>query len=398
MRIVCINNRCFPAPSVATNYRRYSGKIGLLLAMSLLLSGCWGSSSEPEPEPEAKELKADKDPLSTEVPEAELVKLSKQLYQVGMYTVARDSLASLKDRYPLGAYANFAELKHADSFFFNREYNEAAKAYENIIKNYPGSSDLPYVKLQAARSHIASARDAGRDRQPWERGLVIYDEIVNQYSGSAYSDLARSERAKVILELTAYDREIIEFYRNQGNQAAVDGREKQFTARWGERLAGAIDSKAVGDGQPQGTSLKDLQLAALRVEQIPPVSSLELASPKGSEATETSTGAAQSPLIEGRIVIQSLRCNNDSVPFATIEVTRIPSSLDASGASLILTPTAGVITIANLNLTAKQTSWDCFASQDLSLTPEGELLIKTERSLSINTLLDPPRILISLGN
>jgi outer membrane assembly lipoprotein YfiO len=210
----------------------------LLLGLGLLLTGCWGSSSDPEPEPEAKEIKADKDSSSSDTPEAELIKLSKELYQVGMYSVARDSLASLKDRYPLGAYANFAELKHADSFFFNREYNEAAKAYENIIKNFPGSPDLPYVKLQAARSHIASARDAGRDRQPWERGLAIYDELVNQYPGSAYSDIARSERANVIDELTAYDREIIEFYRNQGNQAAVDAREKQFSARWGERLNG----------------------------------------------------------------------------------------------------------------------------------------------------------------
>jgi outer membrane assembly lipoprotein YfiO len=224
----------------------------LLIGMGLLLSGCWGSSSDPEREPEAKEIKTDKDSSSAETPEAELIKLSKQLYQAGMYSVARDSLASLKDRYPLGAYANFAELKHADSFFFNREYNEAAKAYENIIKNYPGSVDLPYVKLQAARSHIASARDAGRDRQPWERGLVIYDELVTQYPGTAYADIARSERANVIQELTAYDREIIEFYRNQGNQAAVDAREKLFAERWGDRLKGAHAPEAVGGDQAAG--------------------------------------------------------------------------------------------------------------------------------------------------
>lgn len=401
MRVVPANKHNYHAPVLSLTSRltlkRSCPTIYLLLVIGLFLSGCWGSGSDPEPEPEAKELKTDKDPLSTEVPEAELVKLSKQLYQVGMYTVARDSLASLKDRYPLGAYANFAELKHADSFFFNREYNEAAKAYENIIKNYPGSADLPYVKLQAARSQIASARDAGRDRQPWERGLIIYDEIVAQYPGSAYAQIARSERANVIHELTAYDREIIEFYRAQGNQAAVDAREKQFASRWGGRLSGATDPEAVDGGPSTGTPLKDLELAPLMVRQGSTASN-ELALVTQAPVPGTSAQSTVIPLIEGRIVVQSVRCNNEGVPFATIEVTRIPAALEDSGDSLTLSPAGDLITVADLNLTARQTAWDCFGSQDLSLTPKGDLLIKTKQSLSITTLSDPPRILISFRN
>lgn len=210
----------------------------LIALVSILLQlGCSTKSSDVEPEPEAKEIKTDKDTPSTDASEAELIKLSKKLYQAGMFSVARDSLASLKDRYPLGAYANFAELKHADSFFFNREYNESAKAYENIMKNSPASPEIPYVKLQAARSHVASARDAGRDRKPWERGLEIYDELVTGYPGTNYAEVASEERAKVIEELSAYDRAIVEFYRKQGNLAAVESREKQFNERWGSRLA-----------------------------------------------------------------------------------------------------------------------------------------------------------------
>jgi outer membrane assembly lipoprotein YfiO len=231
-----------------------------LSAICLLPSGC-SSSSDPEPEPEAKELKTSKDQTSTDTPEAELVQLSKKMYQVGMYSVARDSLASLKDRYPLGAYAKFAEIKYADSYFFNREYNEAAKAYENVIKSYPGSPDLPYIKLQAARSHIASARDAGRDRQPWERGLTIYNEIIAAYPETAYSDLAKTERGKVIEELSAYDREIIEFYRRQNNQAAVDVREARFKERWGVLLSEISSPQGAEPGRSEDPLLKDLTLA-----------------------------------------------------------------------------------------------------------------------------------------
>jgi outer membrane assembly lipoprotein YfiO len=363
-----------------------------LVALALLQTGCWGSS-DVEPEPEAKELKTSKDPLSTEAPEAELVQLSKKLYQVGMYTVARDSLASLKDRYPLGAYAYFAELKHADSFFFNREYNEAAKAYESIIKNYPGSADLPYVKLQAARAHIASARDAGRDRQPWERGLAIYDEIVAEYPGSAFFDIARLERADVVRELAAYDRDIIEFYRRQGNQPAVEAREKQFSDRWETRLEGTDDTSTQGASTATGRPLKHLGLAELTVAELGPIPT----APDQLSATVDEAPSDSAPLPEGAIAIQSVQCRTDGMPFATIEVSRLPESLVGATEFSALTPTNGLIRIEDLGLTARQVAWDCFGVQDLTLSPDGDLLLQTERSFTISTLSEPPRLLLTAG-
>jgi outer membrane protein assembly factor BamD len=185
---------------------------------------------------EAKELTTKKDEQNAGMPEAELVRLSKKLYQVRMYSLARDSLNSLKDRYPLGAYATFGEIKAADSYFFNGQFNEAAKSYESFLKNFPGHTDTPYVKLQAARSFVASARGGGRDRQPLERGLTIYDELAGEYPNTPYAALARSERQPIIEQLAEYDAEIIEFYRKTGNEAAVRDREQKYQERWASRL------------------------------------------------------------------------------------------------------------------------------------------------------------------
>jgi outer membrane assembly lipoprotein YfiO len=377
-------------PIKTTRFARSFTVSCLILSLSVFQSGC-SSSSDPEPEPEAKELKTGKDPLSTEIPEAELVKLSKKLYQVGMYTVARDSLASLKDRYPLGAYANFAEVKYADSFFFNRDYNEAAKAYDSIIKNYPGSPDLPYVKLQAARSHVASARDAGRDRQPWERGLTIYDEIVSGYPGSAYAEIAKAERAKVVEELSAYDREIIEFYRREGNQAAVDAREARFKERWGARLQPTSPETANSRGDSDKRLLKDLGIAAPVV-----VAESTLTTTKTAVLNQIDSGSKPlSPLKDGMIAVQSVQCHNEGAPFATIELTYLPKSLSERSDAITLAPTDGTVRIEDLGLSARQDSWDCFASKDLRVTEDGALEIKSERSLSVAVLNDPPRLLIS---
>jgi outer membrane assembly lipoprotein YfiO len=184
---------------------------------------------------EAKEIKAsDEEVKSDELP-LKLVRLAKKLYQNGMYSISREPLGTIKDRYPMSGYANFAELKYADAYYFNREYNQAAKAYEGYMKSYPASVELPYVKIQSARAHILSARDSGRDREPWERGLAIYDELVSSYDSSEYGRLASEERLSAVDELKRYDREIIDFYRRQGNSLAVSARERAFQERWSSK-------------------------------------------------------------------------------------------------------------------------------------------------------------------
>lgn len=358
----------------------------------LLLSGCWGSS-EPEPEQEAKELRTDKDPLATEVPEAELVLLSKRLYQVGMYSVARDSLSSLKDRYPMGAYAAFAELKHADSFFFNHEYDQAAKLYEDYLKNYPAGSEVPYAKLQAARSHVASARTEGRDRQPWERALVMYDGIITSYPQTAYAEVAQQERGGVILELSAYDRDIVNFYRKTGNSAAVEDRERRFKERWGARLT-----------EVEGASSSRTAPVFKNLQQLTPVvfvpRTQEVASVSAPDATKDGAVSDQSepkPLIEGRIVVQEVHCSKSDTPFATIELSRIPEPLLGYETSpLSVAPEDGVVVIKGTGLTARQSSFDCFGTKDLEITQEGDVQLASEHPLSVSVLSEPPRLLLTL--
>jgi outer membrane assembly lipoprotein YfiO len=364
------------------------------LCLLAVLSGCWGGSGDSvEPEPEAKELKTSSDALSTEVPEADLVRLAKKLYQVGMYSVARDSFSSLKDRYPLGAYSTFAELKVADTFFYNHEYNEAAKSYESFLKSYPGSSESPYAKLQAARSHVASAKGGGgRDRQPLERGLALYDEIVSEYPGTAYSSVAQHERAPAIVELAAYDKEIIRFYEKRGNELAVQDREKKFKDRWASRLGSSSLESQPETAHSSGQAL----MALTQVSPPPPIPQARVS----STMTETSGSSAHddSPtfLAEGRIVVQSVKCEGDDVRFGVIEVSETPKSL--AGADVtprILNPTAGKIILEQLGLAARQDTFNCFGVSDLSISPSGDLVIATEKAISVTTLEEPSRILLA---
>ena len=225
--------RASQAYSSGSPWRRVS------LALILALCSACASSSDPSPpsaDPEAKEIKAKDAIEDAEGPEADIFAEAKRLYEARMYSLARNSFQSIKDRFPLGSHANFVEIKIADCYYFNSEYNEAAKFYEGYLKNYPGSLDSPYVELQAARAHVNSSSGTGRDRFPLERALAIFDGMVEKYPGTAYGHAAERERAQVVQHLADYDRMIIDFYKQRENTAAVEAREKLFKERWATRL------------------------------------------------------------------------------------------------------------------------------------------------------------------
>lgn len=235
------NMKRTPASSTSIPHATSCGSPWSRLSLSIILSLCaaCASSSEPSPpsaDPEVKEIKA-KDAIDdTEGPEADIFAEAKRLYEARMYSIARNNFQSIKDRFPLGAHGNFVEIKIADCYYFNGEYNEAAKFYEGYIKNYPASPDLPYVELQAARAHVNSSSGTGRDRFPLERALAIFDGMVEKYPGTAYGHAAERERAPVVQHLADYDQMIIDFYKQRENTAAVEAREKMFKERWATRL------------------------------------------------------------------------------------------------------------------------------------------------------------------
>ena len=83
--------------------------------------------------------------------------------QTGVFTVSRDAFRSIQTGYPHGAYAEYAEIKVADSFFELRNYKEAALLYEDFLTHHPSSQSTPYVLYQAARSNRMIHRGVGRD-------------------------------------------------------------------------------------------------------------------------------------------------------------------------------------------------------------------------------------------
>lgn len=365
----------------------------LVLACALAaLNGCflWSDSSPTsneatEEEQPAKELKPAGAALSTEAPEPELIRLSKRLYQAGMYSIAQDSLNSLKDRYPLGAYGSFAAIKAADAYYYNREFDKAGKNYEDFLKDYPGSADAPYVKLQAARSHLVSAQGTGRDRQPLERALALFDELISEFPGTPYAVIAASERTPALNDLISYDQFIIAFYEKRGNSAAVTARKKLFQERWGERMN-------AGELLPSSERIPLKPLPAIAPMELEPENSQALADSPLDLAPPQATQEEINPEL---ITIQSVACHTGDIPFAMLELSRFPEFYSLGHVAETLHPTAGIVEVAGLLVRATQPVFNCFKENDLLITSAGTLQIRSTEPLILTTLDNPKRILLT---
>jgi hypothetical protein len=283
----------------------------------------------------------------------------------------------------MGAYGQFAELKLADSYFFNREYIQASKLYEDFIKEYPGSPDLPYAKLQAARSNAFSARGSGRDRTPLERALTLYDELADRYPTTHYGAVAEQERRPVVQQLAEYDLMIIDFYFKKENAEAAAARQKLYDERWSARLNASSTA---------GLEERSLREAFAGASSGAPVAPKPIHS--ADDTTDTPTPSSE---FEEYSVVQRVECFKDGNPYVLIEVGQLPQGFDGSLAVEELTPKNGAITLARYKLKSEIPTYDCFGSADLRFGADGRVSLKTTSPAVATTVDNPARILITLS-
>jgi outer membrane protein assembly factor BamD len=368
--------------------KRYPYVTGCFVALAVM--GC-GASVDKGIEPPAVELRSDSAALSTEAPEGELAQLSKRLYQASMYTVARDSLNSLKERYPLGPYATFSELKYADTFYYNGEFVDAAIHYDSFLRNHPTSPEASYAKLQAARSHMHAAKTDGRDRTPWQRALTLYDEIIKAHPNSPLATTAHTERAHVVAKLKEYDLEIIKFYQNLGNKRAVEARKHVFKRTWPEEHTETNNPIIPPVSQRLADNVSSKRLSTRTIGA--PRTIGEPHTVAGTKSLPSKPTSQREPLY-ALPRIKRIACGSKPAPHMTIELTHLPEN--ASDLNLhprALSPQLETVHLDSIRLSSEQKTWSCLSENDVLLSDVGVLQIAHSGKWILTAMKNPPRLI-----
>jgi outer membrane protein assembly factor BamD len=194
--------------------RCFVGKKGFfwLAAVFFLLAaeGCGWFSSATKEEPEQSA-----DALIQEALDA---------YQLKKYERATEAFQKLKDRFPYSQYAILAELKLADSYYLNKDYELAAASYKEFEKMHPANEVIPYVVFMLGMSYFKQMPTIDRDQSKTLSGVQEFDRFIKSYPQSEFVTQAKVNREEALKNIVAHEFYIGEFYLKEGNCAAALGR------------------------------------------------------------------------------------------------------------------------------------------------------------------------------
>jgi outer membrane protein assembly factor BamD len=342
------------------------------LFVILALSGCSTTSESGSDGPQPVELGA---ATTVDTPEVELLNEAKNFYEAGLYANAQTSFQKLKDSYPFGKYAEYAEVKMGDCFFYRSDYLTSAMIYSEFVKQHPNSENSPYSMLQLGRSYQLQYSGAGRDMEPLQKSRETLTEMLKKYPNSLYSPEAMKYLKGTDDKIIAHEKLVADYYKNKGHSKAADAR----MAR-----ADILRKEFTNSEENLKTDTTNASAPAVEVPKLF----------KGTYSP-AKTSKAEEKIVQASVRVSQTKCLADNGIiniFLNGRLTKgalaqVEGSVKREGGSLLFKiPGAW----------ANPSTTSCLGENDLSISEDGKFVITTDRSPSFFVVENPHRLIVSL--
>ena len=165
-----------------TAIRRQAASIVLFLFLSVSLSGCatikgwFGFDESSTIQQSAESLAID----------------GMDDFNVGKYYTALEKFNEIMDRYPFSPQAMLAELKAADSHYYQGDYLEAKILYQEFEERHPTNEAIPYVMFQIGMCDFSRTDRIDRDTGGAQDCIQSFARLLRAYPSSPYTNEAKA--------------------------------------------------------------------------------------------------------------------------------------------------------------------------------------------------------------
>jgi len=128
------------------------------------------------------------------------------------YNDALTAFKQLKEHYPYSKYAILAELKIGDAQFHEKQYSEAALAYEEFVRLHPRNEVVPYVLYQIGMCHFLSFSTIDRDQEETRLAMDSFQRLIQAYPQSEYAQKGSKQLFECQKRIVAHEYYVGEFY------------------------------------------------------------------------------------------------------------------------------------------------------------------------------------------
>jgi len=199
---------------------------------------------------------------------------AKRLLMDGSYEKAAKLYEKLEARYPFGPIATQAQLDVAYAYYKNSEWDAALAAVDRFIKLNPAHERVDYalylrglINYNKGKTFVdrflptdSSQRDPGSARE----GMKDFNELVNKFPHSKYTEDAKLRINALRNNLAMYEYHVADFYMRRRAYVASVGRCNEILQKYPRTHAVPLALKLMEEGYRK-LELNDLADSTARV-------------------------------------------------------------------------------------------------------------------------------------
>jgi outer membrane protein assembly factor BamD len=159
-----------------------------------------------------------------ERPPEEFFAEGERLLAARQYEEAARAFEEVERQHPYSQYAVRAQIMASYSYFEGQLYDQSIAASRGFIELHPGHRDVPYAHYLIGMSYYERISDVGRDQEMTEEALNAFGELVRRFPESEYARDAQLKMDLAFDHLAGKEMQIGRYYQKQRKYVAAINR------------------------------------------------------------------------------------------------------------------------------------------------------------------------------
>jgi outer membrane protein assembly factor BamD len=152
--------------------------------------------------------------------------------QGGDADIAAKRFAAIDRQHPGSDWAKRALLMQTYAEYEGGKFDDAIGDANRYYSRYPNDKDTPYALYLAAMSYYKQAPDISRDQERAEKGLALFEMIVQRFPKSEYAEDSKYKIQVLRDQLAGKEMSVGRFYLQRRNYTAAINRFQNVLRRY----------------------------------------------------------------------------------------------------------------------------------------------------------------------
>ncbi len=151
----------------------------------------------------------------------ESLKKATELIEKKEFEEARKILLEVKNRDLTKEYAPLAQLKIADSYFRDEEYDSAVEEYRRFLDIYPANKYASYAQYQIAMVYFSQIEVPDRGYGAAEKAYAEFEKLMKLFPRNPYREAVEIKMQQCRNIMAEYEFLVAQFYLKKGAYHSV---------------------------------------------------------------------------------------------------------------------------------------------------------------------------------